>query len=125
MAARNASPGMVARIGPTRPRATRLNAFPCPAEMPTAAWTSSCARMAAIWWLTMAREGSSLWVWRVPSKKNPADWPTRPADGWRLLRRLAPHYERDRVDVDWKRIMQAIHTSDLLPAAVALGSSAP
>jgi hypothetical protein len=50
MAARNASPGVVARIGPTRPspRATRLNAFPCPAGMPTAAWTSSCARMAAI-----------------------------------------------------------------------------
>ncbi len=42
--------GVVARIGPTRPRlrATRLNAFPCPAGMPTAAWTSSCARMAAI-----------------------------------------------------------------------------
>src|SRR3546814_15520759 len=48
-AARNASPGVGARIGPTSPSpsAIRLNAFPCPAGMPTAAWTSSCARMAA------------------------------------------------------------------------------
>ena len=50
MAERKASPGVVARIGPTSPSPTetRLNALPCPAAIPTAAWTSSCARIAAI-----------------------------------------------------------------------------
>lgn len=49
-APRKASRGVVAVIRPTRPSPTesRLNAFPCPAVIPTAAWTSSCARMAAI-----------------------------------------------------------------------------
>ncbi len=41
--ARKAALGVVARIGPTRPSpsATRLNGFPCPTLMPTAAGTSS------------------------------------------------------------------------------------
>ena len=82
------------------------------------------ARMAGAWWLHMATDGSTPWVWRVPSSVNPADWPTRPADGWTLLRRLAPDYEKDTVHVDWARLTRTVSAAELPPAAVTLGKRA-
>ena len=73
-------PGVVARIGPTSPSPTetRLNALPCPAAIPTAAWTSSCARIAAIC------AGIASGAWARSGRMNISKWPSP-------MRRLSQH----------------------------------
>ena len=79
------------------------------------------ARLAALWWMIQARDGNAPWLWRVPSEVNPADWPTRPDDGWSKLKALFPDYIRDTADVDWPALIAAAQAADLPAAAVALG----
>ena len=81
---------------------------------------SDLARLAGLWWLIMARDGAAPWLWRVPSAVNPADYPTRPKEGWRLLGALH-RYRKEEARPDWEGLIEALKADTLPEAAVALG----